>query len=177
MKIDNPTGDPDCGREAYKVRFEERHVEDLHFPVDYAAFARVRALSEWNNALYSATLGPWIAAASTPASAAILEALNPMRTSRLFFATAYNPWMWPIAEMAAAIQKDRHPAARDNPFTALEASALEAVRNGVLTTRLLRDALQEHAFLALFGSYEGDKGTADGKIPATLQSIRASGKE
>jgi len=177
MKIDNPTGDPNCAKEAYKVHFEERRVEDLRFPVDYAAFERVRTLSEWNEALYSATLGPWIAAASTPASAAILEALNPMRTSRLFFATAYNPWMRPISDMAAAIQADRHPAATGNPFEAAEASAFEAAHNGVLTARLLRDAFQEHLFLALFGSYEGNKRTADGKIPAPLQSIRAMGKE
>ncbi|BBC00222.1 MULTISPECIES: DUF3141 domain-containing protein [Bradyrhizobium] len=32
MKIDNPTGDPDCGHDAYSVRFEERRGEDLKFP-------------------------------------------------------------------------------------------------------------------------------------------------
>ena len=29
MKIDNPTGDPDCSHDAYSMRFEERRVEDL----------------------------------------------------------------------------------------------------------------------------------------------------
>src|SRR5262249_26238652 len=93
MKIDNPTGDPDCDSQAYKVHFEERCVEDLHFPVDDAAFDRVRTFSERNDALYSVAFSPWIKALSTPASAAILESLHPMRTSRLLFATAYNPWM------------------------------------------------------------------------------------
>jgi hypothetical protein len=152
MKIDNPTGEPDCGEEAYKVRFEERRVEDLRFPIDYAAFERVRTVSEWNEALYSMTLSPWIKALSTPASAAMLEALHPMRTSRLFFATAYNPWMRPITEMAAAIQKERHPVGKDNPFKALEASTLQAAHDGILALRLLRDAFQERIFLALFGS-------------------------
>jgi hypothetical protein len=176
MKIDNPTGDPDCSKDAYRVHFEERRVEDLRFPVDDAAFERVRGLSEWNDVLYSMALGRWIEALSTPASAAMLEALHPMRTSRLCFATAFNPWMRAISNIAATIQKDRHPAGEHNPFKDLEASALQAAHDGVLASRLLRDAFQEHLFLALFGSYQGDKGTADGKIPAPLQSIRAKGK-
>ena len=45
MKIDNPTGDPDCRHDAYTVRFEERRVEDLRFPVDRVAFERVREVS------------------------------------------------------------------------------------------------------------------------------------
>jgi poly(3-hydroxyalkanoate) synthetase len=41
MKIDNPTGDPDCSHDAYAVRFEERRVEDLKFPGNRPAFRRV----------------------------------------------------------------------------------------------------------------------------------------
>ena len=35
MRIDNPTGDPDCKKPNYAVRFEEREVADLRF--DYLA--------------------------------------------------------------------------------------------------------------------------------------------
>ena len=69
MKIDNPTGDPDCGRDAYSVRFEERRVEDLRFPVDRTAFRRVANVSKQFDSFYSATLGKWLQAFSTPLSA------------------------------------------------------------------------------------------------------------
>ena len=62
MKIDNPTGDPDCGHDAYSVRFEERRVEDLRFPENRPAFSRVAEVSAALDALYSATLGKWIEA-------------------------------------------------------------------------------------------------------------------
>jgi hypothetical protein len=157
MKIDNATGDPDCDSQAYNVHFEERRVEDLRFLVDEVAFERVRTLSERNDALYSATFSPWIKAVTTPVSAAILEALHPMRMSRLLFATAYNPWMRSVADIAANIQKDRHSLEKHNPFKALEASALQTAHDGLLAARLLRDAFQERVFQALFGSNEGDK--------------------
>ena len=32
MRIDNPTGDPDCHKPQFQVRFEERQVEDLEYP-------------------------------------------------------------------------------------------------------------------------------------------------
>ena len=42
MKIDNPTGDPDCERDQYSVRFEPRNVEDMRFDYPRKAFERVR---------------------------------------------------------------------------------------------------------------------------------------
>lgn len=59
MRIDNPTGDPDCHKPQFQVRFEERRVENLNYPVQAQAFERVRALSEHNVALYETFLGPW----------------------------------------------------------------------------------------------------------------------
>ena len=38
MKIDNPSGDPDCRKAGFSVRFEERQVEDMKFVAPYAAF-------------------------------------------------------------------------------------------------------------------------------------------
>jgi hypothetical protein len=69
MKIDNPTGDPDCGHDAYSVRFEERRVEDIKFPENRPAFRRVAEISAQLDSLYSATLGKWIEATATPLTA------------------------------------------------------------------------------------------------------------
>jgi len=41
MKIDNPTGNAECNKPDYSVRFEPRRVEDLRFPHKPAAFGRL----------------------------------------------------------------------------------------------------------------------------------------
>ena len=93
MKIDNPTGNPDCGHDAYSVRFEERPVENLKFPENRPAFRRVAEISTQVDVLYSATLGKWIEATTTPLTAQWLEWLHPMRISRYAFASDFNPWL------------------------------------------------------------------------------------
>jgi hypothetical protein len=93
MKIDNPTGNPDCGHDDYSVRFEERPVEDLKFPENRPAFRRVAEVSTQVDVLYSATLGKWIEATATPLTAQWLEWLHPMRISRHAFASDFNPWL------------------------------------------------------------------------------------
>ncbi len=152
MKIDNPTGDPDCRHDAYSVRFEERRVEDVRFPINPASFERVRDVSERLDRAYSMTLSKWIEGFSTPLSASWLEWLHPMRSSRYAFATAFNPWMRVIAPMAAAVARCRHPVTDDNPLKAAEIEGISAVRDGIAEMRRLRDFGYERAFAALYGS-------------------------
>ena len=52
IKIENPSGDPDCHKPSYSVRFEPRQVEDLKADYPRAAFERVRQVSEFNETLY-----------------------------------------------------------------------------------------------------------------------------
>jgi hypothetical protein len=152
MKIDNPTGDPDCAHDAYTVHFEERGVEDLRFPVNRVAFERVRDLSAQLDALYSATLGKWIEATATPISATLLEWLHPMRMSRYLFAGAFNPWLRAITPIASSIMQHRHGVPEDNPFKAREIEASDAVRDLIAHSRRLRDLTLEHLFGVLYGA-------------------------
>lgn len=91
MRIDNPTGDPDCHKPQFRVRFEERRVEDLDYPDQAPAFEGVRALSEHNVALYETFIGPWVRLYTTPWSAEALRQLHPARTSRLMFSERFSP--------------------------------------------------------------------------------------
>jgi hypothetical protein len=154
MKIDNPTGDPDCGREAYSVRFEERRVEDLRFPIAHAAFRRVADVSKKFDSLYSATLGKWLHAISTPLSATAIEWLHPMRASRYVFATPFGPWQRAIAGLAASIGKDRHAVADDNPLKAAEIQASVTVHDFIEQWRRVRDHSFERWFQILYGGSE-----------------------
>ncbi len=58
MKIVNPTGDPDCRRPQYSVRFEPRGVEDIRFEYPDNAFERVRDVSGINEEIYKTWFSP-----------------------------------------------------------------------------------------------------------------------
>ncbi|WP_024882417.1 DUF3141 domain-containing protein, partial [Methylosinus sp. LW3] len=93
MKIDNPSGDPDCRKPQFSVRFERRKVEDLRFRAANDAFERVRQVSEIYERLYSTFSSPLVRGVANPWTAALLEWLHPMRTSRYLFSSAFTPWM------------------------------------------------------------------------------------
>jgi hypothetical protein len=151
MKIENPTGDPDCGHDAYAVRFEERRVEDLKFPENRPAFRRVAEVSANLDSLYSATLGKWIEAAATPLTAQWLEWLHPMRVSRYAFGSDFNPWLRAWAPIAESILRDRHAVPDSNPLMVRELETSDAVRDVVTRARELRDQGYEAWFEALYG--------------------------
>ncbi|MGB8399408.1 DUF3141 domain-containing protein [Bradyrhizobium sp.] len=170
MKIDNPTGDPDCGRDAYSVRFEERRVEELEFPGNRAAFRRVAEVSAQMDALYSTTLGRWIEATSTPLSAQLLEWLHPMRVSRHAFATDFNPWLRALAPIAASIARDRHAVPGTNSLKVREIETFDAVRSLITQARELRDQGYEFWFETLYGrGLAADAAEADPVSASTSQ--------
>jgi hypothetical protein len=151
MRIDNPTGNPDCKREAYTVHFEERRVEELHFPENRTAFRRVAEVSSRLDELYSATLGTWVRATSTPLSALLLEWFHPMRTSRLMFATAFNPLSSILMPLAASIRQDRHVAPDTNPYKTAELKAFDTIGGTITEARRQRDTTYELWFELLYG--------------------------
>jgi len=152
MKIDNPTGDPDCRKGAYTVRFEERQVEDIRFPVDRPAFERVRKLSEQLDGVYTATLSKWVQSLANPYTATLLEWLHPMRVSRLMFGSSFNPVMPAIASLASGIRSDRHALPEDAPFKKAEAAVFDSVREALTRARVTRDDALEQVFDRVYGS-------------------------
>jgi hypothetical protein len=155
MKIDNPSGDPDCHKPAYSVRFEPRKVEDLRADYPHAAFEHVRQLSEFNETLYRNFASPWIQAFSTPWTAAMLKWLHPMRSSRYLLSGSFNPWMDAVAMLAAALAKNRQPLPRHHPMMALERQAIAQVSEAIETARKARDGACEIAFDWTYGQEAG----------------------
>ena len=152
MKIDNPTGDPDCADDAYRVRFEDRDVSDIRFAAPGAAFERVRRLSEWNEDLYRVFASRWVEAASTPWSAAMLEWMHPMRTNRYIFSEAFSPWMRGVAALAASVRRERRPADAPTPLRSLETEVLSQFSEAIAAGRKLRDSLCERLFEQAYGA-------------------------
>lgn len=150
MKISNPTGDPDCRKSEYQVAFVERRVEDLRFDYPRAEFERARAVSEWNESIYSRFVSPIVRSAVTDASAEVLKRLHPMRASRYVFSERINPWMGPLALWAACIRGSRMPAPADNPLLAAEQRMIGIVSEMIEACTKLRDQTAELAFDGIY---------------------------
>ena len=152
MKIDNPTGDPDCERDQYAVRFEPRRIEDVRFDYPSNAFERVRQVSEWNEYAYRTFASPWVKAFANPWLSTSLQWLHPMRTSRYLWSERFLPWMGPFGALADAISKNRHALSDDHPLLAQERQLIAQISAFWETARRLRDATQERVFTNLYGA-------------------------
>jgi hypothetical protein len=141
MKIDNPTGDPDCHKPQYTVRFEERDIEALRFDYPRKAFEQVRQFSETNDAIYQTFVSPWIRLAVNPWTADVLKWLHPMRSSRYLLSEAFNPWMLGVAAAAKVVS---------NPHLKQERETIERISNAIEQATGYRDAAEEQAFNMLY---------------------------
>ena len=151
MKIDNPTGDPECARDQYSVRFKPRNVEDLHFDYPQAAFRRVREVSEFNETVYRAFIGPWVKAISNPWLSEAMGWLHPMRMKTYLWSERFMPWMGAFAILADTVSKDRQALREDHPLLAQERKLIAEISAFWETARKLRDAAQERTFTTLYG--------------------------
>lgn len=151
MKIDNPSGDPDCHKPQYSVSFEDRQVEDIEFPQQTEAFERVRKASEFNESLYRTFVSPWVQAAANPWMAESLKWLHPMRTSRYLFSETFNPWMNGVTFLAKAVAKNREPLLQDHTLVKKEREFIAQVSEAIEGGRNARDAAYEQAFKLLYG--------------------------
>ena len=152
MKIDNPTGDPDCERHQYFVRFEPRQVEDVRFDYPRPAFERVRKVSEFNETIYRTFVSPWVQAMSNPWTSQAMQWLHPMRTSRYMFSESFMPWMSAFSILADAISNDRTALSDDHPLIAQERQLIAQISSFWETARKVRDAAQERTFTNIYGA-------------------------
>ena len=152
MKIDNPTGDPDCRKPQYSVSFERRRVEDIRFDYRRDQFEKARDVSELNELLYVTFPSPWVQMAAAPWSADLLKWLHPMRVSRYAFSEWVNPWMIGLPTWAQWVREQRQPARPDNPFLAVERDVARQVSAALDGQRQLGDAMREDAFRLLYGN-------------------------
>ncbi len=150
MKIDNPSGDPDCHKPQYSVHFEARTIEDIRFENPYETFEQVRTLSEANESIYRTFVSPWVQAATNPWIAESLKWLHPMRTSRCVFSEQFNPWMQGVAGLAGAIAKSRQRLSDDHPFMRGEVEGIAEIADALEQWRSIRDSGLELAFRMIY---------------------------
>ena len=151
MKIDNPTGDPDCERDQYSVRFEPRKVENLRFDYPRKTFERVQQISEFNETFYRTFMRPWVQAIANPWPAQSMQWLHPMRMKSYLWSEHFMPWMGAFAVLADAVAKDRHAVPDDHPLMAQERKLITEISAFWETARKIRDAAQERTFTNIYG--------------------------
>lgn len=152
MKIDNPSGDPDCHKPKYTVRFEPREVRDINFTRPTKEFKRVDALSQAFDALYSSCVSPWVRALSNPLSAEFLRWVHPMRTSRYLFSAQFSAPMSAVEQLATFVRANRRPLDEENEWRVREREAADYVSAMFDLAQSWRDASQEIAFSTFYGS-------------------------
>lgn len=138
------------------VRFERRRLDDIRAlggndAADDRRFATLARLSDLNQGLYRATLGPLVAALSTPQSAAALREMHPYRQRFAFFSDR-NPLMAPVAPLAEAARAHRRPVPADNPLLALQEAASAQITQFLDAMRDARDRATEAFFLTVYGA-------------------------
>ena len=151
MIIDNPTGDPDCSRDQYEVRFEERLVEDICESVPQDSFEAVRSVSKKNDERYKQFARPFVEAFANPLTAEVLKTAHPMRASRKIFSEQLNPAMLPLPLAAQTVRDNRKAAAEDNPFKEMERQTAERIEATIETMSDYHKKWQNAVFKAIYG--------------------------
>lgn len=157
MRIDNPTGDPDCKRDQYVVRFEPRRIEDLSFDYPKEAFERVAEVSATLEKFYAGVFSPWVRAFASPTTAELLRWAHPMRTSRYLYSEKLNPTMAIVATAAEMAEKARWRLDAKNRFRDTERLAVDNIESGIRRLRIARDGASEQIFDWIY-NWAGPKG-------------------
>jgi pimeloyl-ACP methyl ester carboxylesterase len=150
MMIENPTGDPDCDRNQYSVRFKPRQVEDLSFDYPAGAFENAREVSQAAEGFYAKFFSPWVRACSNPVTAEALRWTHPMRASRYMFSEKLNPFMSIVAAAADMAEKSRRRRDPRNPFIEAERRAVDDAEAAIRRWRVARDSAGEQIFNWLY---------------------------
>ncbi len=146
MRIDNPTGDPDCEKDQYTVRFEPRRVEDISFDYPEDAFENVEAVSQAAEGYYAKFVSPWVRAWANPITAEALRWMHPMRASRYMYSEKLNPFMAIVATAAEMTEQARRRVDADNPYSKAERAAVDGVEASIKRARVARDSAGEQLF-------------------------------
>lgn len=152
MKINNPTGDPDCSKSQYTVTFEERQVEDIHYGTQPEAFEKVNKVSQFNTTLYETFAGPCIRSMVSSWSAEYLKLTHPMRTNSYLYSERFNPLMRIVPEIAARVKEDRKAVNKENPYSAMEQQISHNISESLDGYRKLRDAAYQQMFNGIYGN-------------------------
>lgn len=151
MIIDD--GEEIMGLTDYKVRFEERTLDDLYRTEQYVhtprSFQTVAAMSRMYDNIYRSTLRPWIRFWSSEASAEMMRQLHPLRLQRYFLSDC-NPLLAPVKAAAPSVRASRCACSETNRFRLMEKEVAKMLESTLDLYREVRDRTQELLFKSIF---------------------------
>jgi hypothetical protein len=135
---------------------EPRTLDDLRAlggndAEDERRFATAARVSEMNLALYRAFVQPFVQAWMPPAAGDWLRKRHPLRLQYDLFTDA-NPFVAPLAGLAAQARENRKPVAADNPFLAAQEAMSRNIVTALDSWGDMRDSFAEKMFLSVYGS-------------------------
>jgi pimeloyl-ACP methyl ester carboxylesterase len=138
------------------MRCEARTLDDIramggNSPEDERRFAAAKRVSEMNLAAYQKFVQPWIKSMVTPQMAELTRNLHPLRLQYEAL-SSQNPWMTAVKSAAEAIEDNRKPVAKDNPFLAFQEQVSKQIVHALDSWRDSQEALSEAIFLNVYGS-------------------------
>ncbi|MFC1836140.1 DUF3141 domain-containing protein [Thermodesulfobacteriota bacterium] len=166
----------------YKVRYEERTIDDIHAIVGSREidphFAVVSAVSDLNDRIYKTFYRPCIRAATTGFTAEIIKQSNPARVSRYLFSDM-NPLMSRLENCGRVVKENRRPASPCNIFTGYEKEVSRYVVAGFEALQAMRDGSLSLLYETIYGNpwlerlLVGDPRKADSPAEAKQEMIEA----
>jgi hypothetical protein len=172
------TVNPDLVTGDWVMRCEARTLDDIRALNGYDAgderrFATVARVSDINLSLYRTFLQSSVRSFANPAIAKWLYDNHPLRLQYSLINDS-NPFVAPLNTMARWAREQRTPAAKDNPFVAVQEQVSSQIVSALDAWRDWRDTMMEQAFLWVYGSPFLQ--AAVGIDPASTEPLRRAPK-
>jgi pimeloyl-ACP methyl ester carboxylesterase len=138
------------------MRCEARTLDDIramggNSPEDERRFAAAKRVSELNLAAYQKFVQPWIKGMVMPGMAEWARNMHPLRLQYEAF-SSHNPFMSAVRSAAEAVEDNRKPVSKDNPFLAFQEQISKQIVHALDSWRDSQEALSEAIFLNVYGS-------------------------
>ncbi len=139
----------------FKVRYEEREIEDIlamdDGQEDEEDFKSVAAISNINNDFYNTYISPFVKAMSNEHTAELMRQMHPLR-KKYYLKSDKNPFYLPFKFLAPMVKESRVTLSEDNTFKALETNFSDSIKSMLELYKDMRDAKMEAQFKAIYGS-------------------------
>jgi pimeloyl-ACP methyl ester carboxylesterase len=137
-----------------RIQFQPRTIQDITRLNDdwgSGAFQVMNDVSQVNDRIYNHLISPFITAATSEYSAAVVRKMHPLRMERYVWSDL-NPAMIPVKTMAAVIREDRKPADGSNLFSVMERSLSDGISILLDYYRDQRDLATAAFFYGFYGN-------------------------
>ncbi len=161
----------------YQVELVARTLADIRAATGEAeneAFPAVARIAALNQTIYDMAVSPIVRQVTTERSAELRRKMNPMRLRRTLVSDQ-NPAMRPLGTLAEQVKRHRAPVSPDNPFIGVERALADQVEYGINAWRDMRDAWQEAAFHAVYGTLAAFGVASDAEPEAPAPRFEALG--